>query len=182
MNNIRPQTSDPETAALKFLENDYKWRLDYLSAHLGRMWQRFNIFVVLESGLSAALWVWLKEALSEGAKVTLDATSGVAFIGFATSLVWYFFGAQDRRLFVLYQEKVKDVAKVLDTNLGLTSMLPTPYTHVGDQRVELTQKLYEYLYQWRAEPLSTTKLAALFPLLVTIYWAYMLFWIPSLQR
>jgi hypothetical protein len=186
MSNTDTQTSDLEkakqTAALQFLKDDYKWRLDYLSAHLGRMWQRFNFFIVLEAGLSAALWVWLKEALSDQAKVILTAASGIAWIGFATSLVWYMFGAQDRRLFAVYQEKVKEVAKVLDTNLGLGSMLNTQYTYVGDQRIKLTQKLYEYLYQWRAEPISTTKLAAWFPLLATVYWIYMLIWIPSLSR
>jgi hypothetical protein len=186
MSNMEAQKPDDQkarqTAALLFLQKDYELRINYLSAHLGRMWQRFNFFIVLESGLSAALWVWLKDALARDAKVTLDAAAGVTLIGLATSLVWYMFGAQDRRLFAVYQKKVEEVATVLDKGLGLSTLLNIQYTHVGDQRIKLPQKLYEYLYQWRVEFLSTTKLAALFPLLVTIYWISMRIWITSLQR
>ena len=168
-----------QTAALVFLQKDYELRINYLSAHLGRIWQRFNFFIVLESGLSTALWLWLKDALSKDAKVAVDPAAGVAVIGLATSLVWYMFGAQDRRLFVVYQTKIKEIAKVLDASLGLSSLFNIQYTHVGDQRTRLTQKWYEYLYQWRFEPFSTTKLAAWFPLIVTLYWIGMLIWIKS---
>jgi hypothetical protein len=180
-----PQAQNPngeaakQAAALQFLQRDYELRLNYLTTHLGRVWQRFNIFIVLESSLSAALWLWLKDAFSKDSKVIVDPAAGVALIGFSTSLVWYMFGAQDRRLFVVYQTKVTEVARILDANLGLSSMLQAQYTHVGEQKIHISQKWYEYIYQWRFEPFSTTKLAAWFPLLVTLYWIGMLIWVKQ---
>jgi hypothetical protein len=47
--------------ALSFLQRDYELKIKYLSNHFSRMWTLFNFFLVLEPGLSAALWVWFKE-------------------------------------------------------------------------------------------------------------------------
>ncbi len=47
--------------ALSFLQKDYDLKIKYLSDHFSRMWTRFNFFLVLESGLSAVLWLWFKE-------------------------------------------------------------------------------------------------------------------------
>ena len=38
--------------ARTFLQKDYELRSNYLCADFGRMWQRFNFFIVKESGLS----------------------------------------------------------------------------------------------------------------------------------
>lgn len=37
----------------------------------------------------------------------------------------------------------------------------------------------EWLSGWRVEPISTTRLAALFPLLVTVLWLIILVWLPK---
>jgi hypothetical protein len=52
--------------------------------------------------------------------------------------------------------------------------LGSGYVHVGDQSTKIKQKWYAYFYQWRSDPFSTTKLAAWFPLLVTLYWTSMI--------
>ena len=55
--------------ALQFLEKDYDLKVRYLSDQFSRMWTRFNFFLVLESGLSAALWVWFKDKAGSVDKV-----------------------------------------------------------------------------------------------------------------
>jgi hypothetical protein len=154
--------------ALQFLEKDYELKVRYLADQFSRMWTRFNFFLVLESGLSAALWVWFKDKAE-----SVDKAVVLTWVGIVSSICWYVFGAQDRHLVEIYRKHVDDVgAKIADT-LGLRGYLGSAYVPVGDPKTKIKQKWFEYLYQWRCEPLSTTKLAAWFPLLVTAYWIFM---------
>lgn len=157
--------SDPGNLKIGFLKEDYGLKINYLTAHLTRMWQRFNFFIALESGLSAALFGFFKgeEGLSDYAII-------IAVIGAVSSICWYIFGAQDRYLKELYGNQVKYTGEKIANKLGLKNYLGSEYVHVGDQTEKLKQKWYEYIYQWRSKHITTTKLAALFPLLVVIYW------------
>ncbi|MFZ3167957.1 MAG: hypothetical protein WA130_10115 [Candidatus Methanoperedens sp.] len=154
-------TSDPKDPIIEFLKKDYELKTNYLTAHLTRMWQRFNFFIALESALSVALFGFFKgnEGFSHYAIIT-------AVIGAVSSICWYIFGAQDRCLAALYRKHVKDAGEKIAYNLGLKE----DYVHAADQTIKIKQKWYKYIYQWRSEHISTTKLAALFPLLVVLYW------------
>jgi hypothetical protein len=140
-----------------FLENDYERKVRYLSDHFSRMWTRFNFFLVLESGLSAALWLWFRES----GGVAFGAIA-LALVGLASTVVWYIFGAQDRYLVEVYREQAHDAGRVLAEHLGLAGYLP-----VGSTKAPAIE---HKIYQWRYEPLSPTRLAAWFPLLVLVYW------------
>ncbi len=148
-----------------FLTKDYELKINYLTAHLGRMWQRFNFFIALESALSAALFGFFKgkEGISDYAIV-------IAVIGAVSSICWYIFGAQDRCLAAFYRQQVNDSGKIIAEKLGLNAFLGSEYVHVGHQIKEINQNWYKYIYQWRSDRISTTKLAAFFPLLVVLYW------------
>jgi hypothetical protein len=140
-----------------FLEKDYERKVRYLSDHFSRMWTRFNFFLVLESGLSAALWLWFREA----GGVTFGALA-LALVGLASTIVWYIFGAQDRYLVEVYRKQARIVGDDLAKHLGLNDYLPVGTT--GAPVIE------DKIHQWRYRPLSPTRIAAWFPLLVMIYW------------
>ena len=125
------------------------------------MWTRFNFFLVVETGLSAALFGFFKEpeTLSEYGFF-------LALIGAVSSLSWYVFGTQDRYLSEVYRTHVKEAGCKISEKLELDKYLDCPYVHVGYQET----KIDKHIYQWRADLISTTKLAAWFPLLVFVYW------------
>lgn len=140
-----------------FLEKDYELKVRYLSDHFSRMWTRFNFFLVLESGLSAALWLWFREA----GGVTFGAIV-LALVGMISTAVWYVFGAQDRYLVEVYRTQAHSAGKDLAKHLGLDNYVP-----IGSTGLPVVNSK---IYQWRYTPLSPTRLAAWFPLLVLAYW------------
>jgi hypothetical protein len=141
----------------EFMQKDYELKARYLSDHFSRMWTRFNFFLVLESGLSAGLWLWMRETGS----LPLPGV-GLALVGLASTAVWYAFGAQDRYLVVVYRSQVRQAGRELAQRLGLTSYVP-----IGDTEQAAVEQGPE---QWRLRAISTTRLAAWFPLLVLAYW------------
>jgi hypothetical protein len=144
-----------------FLERDYERKVRYLSDHFSRMWTRFNFFLVLESGLSAALWLWFREA----GGVTLGALA-LALVGLASTAVWYIFGAQDRYLVEVYRCQAHQVGDKVAEHLHLKGYLPVGFTKAPVIETKI--------YQWRREHLSPTRMAAIFPLLVLGYWLLVL--------
>jgi len=162
---------------MEFLRRDYDLKVKYLSDQFTRMWTRFHFFLVLESGLSAALWVWFKDR-------GVFAREGlmIAGIGAVSSCIWYIFGAQDRYLVEVYRRQVRDAGRDIANKLGIP-IPPDPdgepgesdYVYVGYSNAKIPYKnFYQRIYQWRCDPISTTKLAALFPILVVLYWGVML--------
>lgn len=140
---------EEETRA--FSLKDYELKINYLTNHFSRMWMRFNFFVTLEAALLGSRFL-----IGDG-----KLTPQVAGLGAALSLVWYWFGAEDRYLVLIYRQQVKDAAK----NLGIAS----PYEHVG--QVEGLEKYPSRIpLEWRSSFMSTTRLAALFPLLTFLAW------------
>jgi hypothetical protein len=115
--------------------------------------------------------------------------------GVLISALWYVMGAEDRYLVRLYRHQVKSAADAVARTIWADGKIYQDYRYVGQvdkvMRSELReeeskdsegrQKSFwkrlvelEWLSGWRLEPFSTTKLAALFPLLVFVLWLIIL--------
>src|SRR5688572_31501910 len=95
---------------VSFLIEDYKYKIDYLTAHMTRMWTRFNFFVTLETALL-------------GGRVLLVGDKPAPMVGIAgmfLSLVWYVMGAQDRFLMDFYRWQVMEAAERVRDALGVS--------------------------------------------------------------
>ena len=147
---------------LNFLVDDYKSKVQYLKDHFMRLWTRFNYFLTLQSALFGATilsperYHWW-----------------VPIFGALLCILWYIFGAQDRYLVDLYRKQIEhEVIKIkarlqLDDYyfIGQTEDIPGQSERVEDLDVKMGP------YQWRNKYFSTTKLAALFPLVLLAMWA-----------
>ncbi len=143
---------------LDFLVKDYELKVRYLTDHFGRMWTRFHYFVGIESALVGGKLIFGNGELSRE----------VAMVGAIVSLIWYVMGAEDRFLVRIYRNHVKDAADLLARKVWGASAL-SHYQHVGEL-TESSKGLDWELSGWRLERISTTRLAALIPLLVLIVW------------
>jgi hypothetical protein len=140
-----------------FLVKDYELKIRYLSDHFSRMWNRFNYFVAIESALISGKFV-----LGDG-----KLTQGVAIVGAVLALVWYIMGAEDRYLVLVYRKQVEDAGTLLERSIWKD--MNTSYHYVGE--IEDTSKdLPQHVSGWRLKATSTTKLAALIPLLLALTW------------
>ena len=88
------------------------------------------------------------------------------------SLIWYIMGAEDRFLVRVYRDHVKNADDLVAKSVWGDTR--PPYCHVGEVK-ESSKSLHWELSGWRLEPISTTRLAALIPLLVLIAWLGVLF-------
>jgi hypothetical protein len=81
-------------------------------------------------------------------------------------------GAEDRYLVQVYRKQIKDAGDRVAQSLLKEK---ESYCPVGD--IEQTQKNVPMrITGWRLETISTTKLAALIPLLLTLTWLGALIW------
>ena len=159
-----------------FLVTDYTQKVGYLTSHFGRMWQRFNYFTVVESGLTGILFAsGLDNLTSRGVFLALANT--------VISAVWYTLGAQDRFLVEIYRKQVKDAAARIMGNSPDMSlhMYTKSYRYIGeesntaedllkDPESKQGRSYFRSVLSWRIEPLSPTRIAALFPLLLFFFW------------
>jgi hypothetical protein len=136
------------------LVDDYKSKVNYLKDHFSRMWTRFNFFLTIHSGLFFGTVV-----ASEKDKWWIP------FFGILVALLWYIFGAQDRFLVALYRKEVEETVEKIKSQYGIFD-----YNYIGQTENVANIKINENLYQWRSVSISTTKLAALFPLAVLCLW------------
>jgi hypothetical protein len=144
-----------------FVLKDYELKVEYLTRHFDRMWNRFNYFVGVESALVGGKLIFGGGTLSRE----------LAAVGLVVSLIWYVMGAEDRFLVRVYRGHVEDAAgRIATTFWGNTQ---PPYRHVGEV-TESSKALEWKLTSWRLEPFSTTRLAALIPLLVFLAWLVVL--------
>ena len=90
-------------SATDILQADYKLKVDYLTAHLGRMWTRFNFFLAINSALFG---------YSLGKDNALYMGLLVGF-GLFFSLLWYYFAATDNYLVSAYRSQVALVFALL---------------------------------------------------------------------
>src|ERR1700704_2185050 len=148
---------DLESKMLDFLKMDYELKVKYLSDQFARMWTRFHFFLVLESGLSAALWIWFKDR-----EVFAREGLMIAGIGAVSSCIWYIFGAQDRYLVEVYRRQVRDAGRDIANKLDIP-IPPDPdgqpresdYVYVGYSNAKIPyDNLFQHLYQWRWNPIS----------------------------
>lgn len=159
--NPEPETYSIGTDDLDFLKQDYWQKIQYLKDHFTRLWNRFNYFLTVQSALFGATvlspdkyrwWVPLFAAL--------------------VCILWYIFGAQDRFLVELYRKQIEQSLELIENRLSLGD----DYYMVGqtENRKKATIERFgitNEVYQWRWGSLSTTKLPALFPLILMGIWA-----------
>lgn len=151
-----PNVRNDDKGEIDFLVKDYELKIRYLSDHFARTWNRFNYFVAIESALVSG-----KFFLGNG-----KLSSGVGVVGAVLAFVWYVMGAEDRYLVQVYRRQVKDAGERVAQSLLKQEQ---SYALVGD--IEQTQKdVPMRITGWRLEAISTTKLAALIPLLLTLTW------------
>lgn len=152
------ELSSATTVADPFRLKDYELKVGFLTSHFGRMWTRFNFFLVLESGLLAAA-ANTKHAAGMRAIVWAE---------LIISAVWYIFGAQDKYLVQVYRAEVEVAAR----ELWADRVIPKQYTYVGQVEGEAVRELQveRHPLQWRFKYASVTHLAALFPVLAFLAW------------
>lgn len=147
-----------------FRFRDYELKTRYLSDHFQRMWTRFNFFLTLESALVGGKFVF----------GTGPVTPALALLGAMLALVWYVCGAEDRYLVRGYRQAAEDAGRKAASVL-LDSTAAGMYAPVGDIHatagtLDPPKTRLDWLSGWRAEAISTTRLAALFPLAVLLAW------------
>jgi hypothetical protein len=145
-----------------FLE-DYKLKIEYLTNHFGRMWNRFNFFVGIQTAILAAFVVVLGR--EEGAGGALL----VALFALLMAIVWWIAGSEDRYLVDHYRSLVEQAAgRLTDPEQGGLDPAPEDYTYVG----YVPDKLLDFRspVEWRLRVFSTTRLAGLVPLMAAVIW------------
>lgn len=146
-----------------FLLDDYRQKVGYLTAHLQRMWTRFNFFLTIQSGLLAFLFTSNRDLSSVALYFALAEA--------AVALLWYVFGAQDRYLVLLYRQHVKQAAEKLVGELKASH--PTAegtlsnFVFVGDTS---ESSIGNTPLEWRSNTFSITRLAVIFPLIALAVW------------
>jgi hypothetical protein len=154
---------DPRKRFSDFALKDYELKVAYLTNHFQRMWTRFNYFVIIEAALLGGRTIFGEQSLT---------VPGIVF-GVGLSAVWYVMGAEDRYLVQVYRKHVDDAAKLLGDATAKVSAARSPAVgQLSDARMHFRNSLSG----WRVERISTTRLAALIPLAVTLAWSGMLLW------
>ena len=158
MSTVTPSETPEALPRREFLLKDYELKIQYLTEQFSRMWTRFNYFLTIESALVGGI------LLGSG---DINITPQLATVGASVSLIWYFMGAEDRFLVRVYRRQVEDAAALVAHAEWPT--LREPYCAVGE--IENTSKKVKgNLSGWRKEPISTTHLAALIPLMALCGW------------
>ena len=152
----------------QFLLEDLRLKVDYLNAHFQRMWTRFNFFVTIEAVLVGFLF-------SSGTNTFSDKAIYFACVEAFLSIIWWVFGAQDRYLVRIYRDQVKNVAERIAASDEKRSYYRHRYVSatpedIGHDPDAIRLGKRWSLLEWRLEPLSITRLAALFPLIILLLW------------
>ena len=163
-----PNDDTISAAVLAFLQKDYELKVRFLVDHFGRMWTRFNFFMVATTALAIGLFQGLRDGKTLGDAIAFP------IAGALLALCWYVFGAEDRYLVVAYRDEIARTARAIEKSLNLPRELArleekseSVYVAVGDVAQASVPPKY---YQWRKDPISTTKLVAIFPLVVLFCW------------
>lgn len=101
----------------------YKARVDNYNAQGGRLWTRFNYFVLMQSG---ALWLYFN-----GRPVP------ALVAGPLLSVIWYFVAAQDHYFFREHRARVADFERrFLIPRLGMAAPPPSVSDRLPDHSVK----------------------------------------------
>jgi len=162
---MEPNTSEGKlTDEVKdFLRHDYDLKIGYLTNHFQRMWMRFNFFIAIQSAILGS-----KFLIGDG-KISPQ----LAALGAGISLIWYIMGAEDRFLSRVYRKQVADAAEKVVSFIWNDKERQKSYHFVGEID-ETARGLRGSISGWRIEQISTTRLAALVPLLCFIVWSMIL--------
>jgi len=136
-----------------FLQKDYELKINYFTNHLSRMWNRFGMFVTLESALVAVMIV--NGTLS-------NVATQIAVVEVAVSAVWFLMGRHDRCLIRIYRDSITATATALRA-LGL----PQDYRDVID--VSSLGTAGGGLFEARMAN-AVTRLPATLPALLVVGW------------
>lgn len=153
----------------KILLEDYKLRVQYLVDQYTRMWNRFNYFLTLHTAISAGLFTLLASEKNDLKAFTIT----IAVMGFIFAVFWYIFAAQDKYLVELYRKQVSYVQNQIEALKELPSIVLVKEPAEFFENMKLKIKFKPY--QWRKEIISTTKLAAWFPIVIIAYWLVLIF-------
>ncbi len=143
------------------LIDDYKSKVQYLKDHFTRLWTRFNYFLTLQSALFGA-------AILSPDKYRW----WIPIFGAFLCVLWYIFGAQDRYLVELYRKQIERSVIQIKSRFNLSDYYFIGQTEDIPSQSEKIESLgvKNHIYQWRKENISTTKLAALFPMAILAMW------------
>jgi hypothetical protein len=92
--------------------------------------------------------------------------------GILISALWYLTGAQDRYLVELYRKQIQKAVLKIKHNLQLSDYYYIGQTEDISGECEKIEDLniQDTIYQWRSKQVSTTKLAAIIPLITLVEW------------
>ena len=131
-------------------------KVNYLKDHLSRMWTRFNTFLGIQTAIVGAKF--LMDSLKIDAFV-------IGIVGLIFSILWYMLGSQDRYLFKLYQKHVELAFHEINKSEKNTT------SFVG--QVDDLSQAYQFetgWFTWRKQSISSTKMAAIVPFVITCLW------------
>jgi hypothetical protein len=151
-----------ELAETDFRVKDYEMKVDYLVSQFGRMWNRFQFFLGIET-----LLVGLFFAPLQSSRMTSATTFAV--IGLLSSLFWFGVGAEDKYLVGLYRDQVRMAA----THVRHLFHLEDDYNFVGQTDVR-GRRAFVSPIEWRVRDVSITTLVAVFPAVTLIGWLILL--------
>jgi len=160
--------------SMEFLFRDKAEKVDFLNAHFGRMWTRFNFFVSIETGLLGFM-------LLSGGNSWSDKALYFVLAGVFLSFLWWFFGAQDRALVQYYRCSVEQATCRITANLPKKDKEALNYDchchYVGNQYEWTPPKPFNpvELYFKRT---SITRLAAYTALFTTLFWLGLALLVP----
>ena len=148
------------------LFEDYKLKLDYLTAQYDRLWQRFNFFLTVE----LALFGFLSYLTFD--KNVPNPSLLPAVCGLGVSALWYVVGAQDRYLVEEYRRRAAAAAAAFaqepDTLPGYGAEHPARRVHTHWYRP----------WSWYCSAVSITHLPVIVAtgsfaiwVVVLIYWS-----------
>lgn len=161
---MQPELKDDDnlkTPGLEFLKEDYWQKVQYLKDHFTRLWNRFNYFLTVQSALFGA--TLLSPEMYR---------CWIPIFGALVCALWYVFGAQDRYLVDLYRKEIEKAVGQVRERISLTDYYYVGQTEDIACQTEKIENLNvkQSFYQWRLGLLSTTKLPALFPVILLAMW------------
>ncbi len=139
----------------EFQIKDYELKISYLTNHLGRMWTRFNYMLGIQTAIAGGRFFVNPETQQ----------FQFSIIGFIFAMLWYALGAQDRYLFKFYQKQIAVAFSHIEPEIS-----PKDRSFVG-QVDKAPEEIHRDLFTWRSKPISSTKMAAIVPMVIAILWA-----------
>jgi hypothetical protein len=121
------------------------------------MWNRFNYFVAIQCALIGGKFVLSDARLVQGG----------AIAGAVLAPIWYIMGSEGRYLVMVYRKQVEDAGRLIERPIWEDKSIA--YRHAGEIEMK-SENVPQRLSGWRLKALSTTKLASLIPLILTLTW------------